>query len=75
MVEGGTVTQNVRPFEPEPDSMKIREKAAAKLTTEVNCNLCQIKCDQRYELGHFVVAWCFNSKNFTISKALSVYLK
>ena len=35
MVEGGTVTQNIRPFEPEPDSMKIREKSHAMLTTEV----------------------------------------
>jgi len=36
MVEGGTVTQNIRPFEPEPETMKIREKSHAKLTTEVS---------------------------------------
>jgi len=35
MAEGGTVTQNIRPFEPAPETMKIREKMKAKLTTEV----------------------------------------
>uniref|UniRef100_H2ZEN5 Uncharacterized protein n=1 Tax=Ciona savignyi TaxID=51511 RepID=H2ZEN5_CIOSA len=35
MVEGGTVTQNIRPFEPEPESKKIRERAEPKITTEV----------------------------------------
>ena len=36
LVEGGTVTQNVRPFEPEPDAMKIRNKTQAMLTTEAS---------------------------------------
>jgi len=36
MAEGGTVTQNIRPFEPEPETMKIREKLQVQLNTEVS---------------------------------------